>query len=256
MPRLSTVHPAQRRGCRQTAPGILAAMHIETFADASAVAQRTAEVIAAAAREGVRTRGRAVLAFSGGSTPAPMLERLGEMDLRWNATHVIQVDERVVPDGDPDRNWGMITSTLLRGADIPDALLHPMPVTEDDLDEAARSYAQRLQLVCGVPPIADVIHLGIGADGHTASLVPGDRALRVRDRSVAIAGPYQGHRRMTLTYPTINAGRLIVWQVAGAQKAAALRDGLQGAGVPASKVRRHDVVVIATDDAAAQLDGV
>jgi 6-phosphogluconolactonase len=256
MPRPGTVHPAQRHGCGRTAEGILGAMRIETFADDAAVGERTAEVIADAARDGVRTRGRAVLAFSGGSTPVPMLEHLGGMDVRWNATHIIQVDERVAPDGHPDRNWAMITAALLRSADIPDALLHPMPVTEDDLDAAARAYAQRLQLVCGVPPIADVIHLGIGEDGHTASLVPSDPVLRVRDRSVAITGPYQGRRRMTLTYPTINAGRLLVWQITGAQKATAVRDGLQGTGVPASKVRRNDVVVIATREAAAQLDGV
>lgn len=228
-------------------------MRIETYPDADAVAERTAAVIAEAAREGVRMHGRAVLAFSGGSTPAPMLEHLGRTDVPWKATHIVQVDERAVPDGDPDRNWGMITESLLAGADIPPALLHPMPVTADDLDAAARDYAQQLQSVCGVPPIADVVHLGIGPDGHTASLVPGDPALRVRDRWVTTAGPYQGHRRMTMTYPTINAGRLLVWQITGAEKAAAVRQGLQGRGVPASKIRRNDVIVIATRDAAAEL---
>lgn len=228
-------------------------MRIETFEDDDAVAQRTAEVIAAAAREGVRLHGRAVLAFSGGSTPAPMLDRLGRMDLRWNAINVMQVDERVAPDGHPDRNWTMITGSLLEGADIPDALLHPMPVTDDDLDAGAGRYAARLQTVCGVPPIADVVHLGIGEDGHTASLVPGDPVLDVRDRWVSLAGPYQGRRRMTLTYPAINAGRLIVWQVTGAAKAPALRQGLHGSGVPASRVRRRNVHVIASREAAAEL---
>lgn len=228
-------------------------MRIETLPDADAVAQRTAEIIADTAREGIRRHGRAVLAVSGGSTPAPMLELLGRMDVRWSATHVVQVDERVAPDGDEDRNWTMIRRTLLAGADIPEALLHPMPVTADDLEEAAAGYAMRLQTICGVPPIADVVHLGIGEDGHTASLVPDDPALAVRDRWVALAGPYQGHRRMTFTYPTINAGRLIVWQVTGAAKAAALRAGLQGDGVPASRVRRRNVRVVATREAAAEL---
>ena len=228
-------------------------MRIETHPGEDAVAQRTAEVIAEAAREGIRRHGRAVLAFSGGSTPAPMLERLGRMDVRWNATHVLQVDERVAPEGHPDRNWTMVTNSLLAGADIPAALLHPMPVTDDDLEAAAGRYASRLQNVAGVPPIADVVHLGIGEDGHTASLVPGDPVLDVRDRWVAVAGPYQGRMRMTLTYPAINAGRLLVWQITGAEKAAAVRAGLQGTGVPASKVRRRDVVVIATRDAAAEL---
>lgn len=233
--------------------GILAAMRIETFAEEDAVAQRTAEVIAEAARAGTRLHGRAVLAFSGGSTPAPMLERLGRMDVRWNATHIVQADERVAPEGHPDRNWTMITSSLLAGADIPAPLLHPMPVTDDDLGAAAARYASRLQNVAGVPPIADVIHLGIGEDGHTASLVPGDPVLDVRDRWVALAGPYQGRRRMTLTYPAINAGRLLVWQITGAEKAAAVRAGLEGTGVPASKIRRRDVIVVATHEAAAQL---
>jgi 6-phosphogluconolactonase len=229
-------------------------MIIETFADADAVADRTAEVIAAAAREGVRRHGRAVLAFSGGSTPGPMLRRLGQMDVKWNATHIVQVDERVAPDGHPDRNWTMITNNLLAAADIPEALLHPMPVTDDDLEAAAERYARLLMTVSGVPPIADVVHLGIGTDGHTASLVPGDPVLRVRDRWIALTGDYQGRRRMTFTYPTINAGRLVVWQVADGGKAAALREALQGRDVPASKVRRRAVHVIATHAAAAQLD--
>lgn len=230
-------------------------MRIETFEDADAVAERTAEVIADAARAGVRLHGRAVLAFSGGSTPAPMLRLLGAMDVKWNATHIVQVDERVAPDGHPDRNWTMITNNLLETAEIPQALLHPMPVTDDDLQAAADRYARLLTTVSGVPPIADVVHLGVGADGHTASLVPDDPVLRVRNRWIALAGPYQGRRRMTFTYPTINAGRLLVWQVTDADKAAALREGLQGRSVPASKVRRRGVHVIATRAAAAQLNG-
>jgi 6-phosphogluconolactonase len=230
-------------------------MIIETFADADAVAERTAAVIAEAAREGVARHGRAVLAFSGGSTPAAMLQTLGTMDVKWNATHIVQVDERVAPEGHPDRNWTMITNNLLAGADIPQALLHPMPVTDDDLQQAADRYERLLTTVSGVPPIADVVHLGIGADGHTASLVPGDPVLRVRDRWIALAGPYQGRRRMTFTYPTINAARLVVWQVSDGDKAAALREALQGKGVPASRVRRRGVHVIATEAAAARLDG-
>jgi 6-phosphogluconolactonase len=230
-------------------------MIIETFEDADAVAERTAEIIAAAAREGIGRHGRAVLAFSGGSTPAAMLRRLGTLDVKWNATHVVQVDERVAPDGHSDRNWTMITNNLLAGADIPQALLHPMPVTDDDLQVAADRYERLLTTVSGVPPIADVVHLGIGADGHTASLVPDDPVLKVRGRWIALAGPYQGRRRMTFTYPTINAGRLVVWQVSDGDKAAALREALQGKRVPASKVRRRDVHVVATHAAAAQLDG-
>jgi hypothetical protein len=130
-------------------------MIIETFDDAEAVGERTAQVIAAAARDGIGRHGRAVLAFSGGSTPAAMLRRLGAMDVKWNATHVVQVDERVAPDGHPDRNWTMITNNLLAGADIPHALLHPMPVNDEDLRAAAERYERLLTTVSGVPPIAD-----------------------------------------------------------------------------------------------------
>lgn len=228
-------------------------MRIETLNDDAAVAERTAEVIAQAANDAHRRSGRAVLAFSGGSTPAPMLRQLGAMDLNWNATHIVQVDERVAPDGHPDRNWTMITDSLVKTTGISESLLHPMPVTDDDLEAAAERYATLLTRLCGVPPAADVVHLGIGGDGHTASLVPGDPVLEVDDRWVALAGPYQGRQRMSFTYPTINAGGLLVWQVTGADKADALREGLQGTDVPASKVRRTDVWVIATHEAAAHL---
>lgn len=228
-------------------------MQIETFADPDAVARRTAEVIADAAREGEHLHGRSVVAFSGGSTPAPMLEHLAQMPLKWNALRVLQVDERVAPDGHPDRNWTMITERLLDAADVPASHQHPMPVTDDDLDAAAARYARQLTIVAGVPPVADVVHLGVGADGHTASLVPNDPVLKIRQQWVAMTGEYQGRRRMTLTYPAINAARLLVWQVTGADKAGALREALQGRGVPASRIRRHGVHVIATTDAAAQL---
>lgn len=228
-------------------------MQIETFADPDAVARRTAEVIADAAREGEHLHGRSVVAFSGGSTPAPMLEHLAQMPLKWNALRVLQVDERVAPDGHPDRNWTMITERLLDAVDVPASHQHPMPVTDDDLDAAAARYARQLTIVAGVPPVADVVHLGVGTDGHTASLVPNDPVLKIRRQWVAMTGEYQGRRRMTLTYPTINAARLLVWQVTGADKAGALREALQGRGVPASRIRRHGVHVIATTDAAAQL---
>jgi 6-phosphogluconolactonase len=228
-------------------------MQIETFDDADDAARRTAEVVAEAAREGQRLHGRSVLAFSGGSTPAPMLEHLAGMAVKWNATHVLQVDERVAPDGHPDRNWTMITRQLLDPTGIPSSHRHPMPVTDDDLEAAAARYARTLTMVAGVPPIADVVHLGVGADGHTASLIPSDPVLKIRRQWVAMTGEYQGRRRMTLTYPAINAARLVVWQVTGAGKADALREALQGRGVPASKIRRHAVHVIATTDAAAHL---
>lgn len=228
-------------------------MEIETYTTADGVARRTAELIAEAAREGERLHGRSVLAFSGGSTPAPMLAHLATLPCRWNATYVVQVDERVAPDGHPDRNWTMITEHLLDAVDIPRSRLCPMPVTNGDLDAAAMRYERQLQIVAGTPPIADVVHLGIGTDGHTASLIPGDPVLNVRDRWVATSGPYEGRLRMTLTYSAINAARTIVWQVTSAEKAGALREALYGRDVPASKIRRYDVHVVATTEAAALL---
>ena len=229
-------------------------MQIETFDDPAEVARRTAEIIAAAAAEGTRRRGRSLLAFSGGSTPAAMLGELGALPLDWSTVHVLQVDERVAPDGHPDRNWTMVRERLLAAVDVPASQQHPMPVTEDDLVAAAARYARVLTTVAGVPPAIDVVHLGVGGDGHTASLVPGDPVLDLRQQWVGVTGAYQGRRRMTLTYPAINAARLLVWQVAGADKADALRAALQGSGVPASRVRRERVHVVATSDAAAGLD--
>lgn len=228
-------------------------MEIEVYKDADGVARRTAELIAEAAQEGQRLHGRSVLAFSGGSTPAPMLAHLATLPCKWNATYIVQVDERVAPDGHPDRNWTMITENLLDKADIPQSRQFPMPVTDDDVDAAAMRYERQLQIVAGTPPIADVVHLGIGADGHTASLLPGDPVLKVRDRWVATSGPFEGRRRMTLTYTAINAARRIVWQVTSAEKAGALREALYGSDVPASKIRRYDTYVIATTEAASLL---
>lgn len=236
-------------------------LRIEVLDDDDAVAERAAAVIADTAIDSQRRHGRATLAFSGGSTPAPMLRALAGHDLAWSATHVVQVDERVAPDGHADRNWTMIGEHLLSRVDIPASLQHPMPVTDHDgaervadgLVASAHSYGQLLTMIAGAPPTIDVVHLGVGADGHTASLVPDDPVLGVTDRFVAVAGPYQGRRRMTLTYPAINGARRIVWQVTGRDKAPALRAALQGSGVPASRVRRRDAVAIVTREAAAQL---
>lgn len=153
---------------------------------------------------------RVSLALSGGSTPLRALKRLARADLDWTRVDIYQVDERVAPAGDSSRNLVGLSTALL---DHVPASLHPMPVEAADLDLAAAQYAADL------PEALDVVHLGIGDDGHTASLVPGDPVLDVIDRQVAMTQPYRGHRRMTLTFPALERAEAVLWIVAGANKA-------------------------------------
>jgi 6-phosphogluconolactonase len=195
--------------------------------DALAACTSAADVIVSALAHALETRGRASLAVSGGSTPGPMFDRLADSDLDWGRIDVFQVDERVAPDGDAARNVVGLREHL--GVDLlPDRRLHPMPVGLG-ADAAAPAYAATLRSVLGDPAVLDVVHLGLGDDGHTASLVPGDAALGVRDHDVAATGTFRGHRRVTLTYPALCRARLVVWLVVGADKAGALDSLLTGA---------------------------
>ena len=177
-----------------------------------------------------------------------LLERLSASDVDWSSVHVFQVDERVAPDEHPDRNLTLIER------DLPDAAtMHAMPVTDRDVDAAAARYERELVSVCGKPPVLDVVHLGLGPDGHTASLLPGEPVLDVRDRAVAVTGEAAGYRRMTLTYPALDAARLIVFVVSGAEKADALARVLDGdESAPAARLRARDVRTIADTAAAPQ----
>ncbi len=213
-------------------------MQIETLSDDAAVAQRAAAFIAERAAEAVRTRGMFTLAVSGGRTPWAMLRALAALPLPWAQLQLFQVDERVAPDGDSVRNLTNIQASLLAQAPLPAANLHAMPVTATDLDAAAQAYAATLQRVCGMPTVLDLVHLGLGSDGHTASLVPGDAALQVAAADVTLAGPYQGHRRMTLSYPVLNRARAVLWLATGTDKremVARLRAGDKG--IPAGRVQ-------------------
>ena len=226
-------------------------MQIEVMDTAESVAQRAAAIIAEETRAAVNSRGRFVIAVSGGRTPWLMLRELAQADVPWRAVDIVQVDERVAPPGDPDRNLTHLRESL-DCAPIPSGQIHQMPVESADLEAAATAYATILQQIAGAPPVLDLVHLGLGPDGHTASLVPNDPVLAIEDADVAVVGVYQGRRRMTLTYPIINRSRRVLWVVTGREKTPALRRLLDGdASIPAGRVRRESALVIA-DRAAAQ----
>lgn len=227
---------------------------IQVLADADAVAREAAKLIAAEARSAVAARGRFIVAVSGGRTPWQMLRALADEDVPWTAVHVVQVDERIAPAGDPERNLTHLRQSLLEHAPLPPEHIHAMPVEQADLEAAARSYAHTLAEIASTPPLLDLAHLGLGPDGHTASLVPQDPVLDVTDQDVALTGIYQERRRMTLTYPALNRSRRILWVVTGAEKAemlARLRDG--DVSIPAGRICREQAWVLADRPAAAAL---
>jgi 6-phosphogluconolactonase len=230
-------------------------MEIKVLASDEAVAREGAAIIAAEARAAVAARGRFVLAVSGGHTPWLMLRDLAGEDVPWNRVYVAQVDERVAPTGHPDRNLTHLRESLLDHAPLRAEQICAMPVEASDLEAAASRYAQTLRVIAGSPPVFDLVHLGLGPDGHTASLVPGDPVLEVTDADVALTRVYQGRRRMTLTYPMINRSRRILWLVTGNDKVGMLmrlRDGDRS--IPAGRVGRDNAIVIADSAAAGQLE--
>ncbi len=199
---------------------------LEVHADPSAAARRVAGLIAKRMRAGGAT-----VALSRG---AELLARLADEDVPWSQASVYQVDERVAPWGHEERN---LTQLL---AKLPADVVRPMPVEDSDLDLAAERYADEL------PEAFDLVHLGLGPDGHTASLVPGDPVLDIRDRLVAVTGGYQRRRRMTLTYPVLEAAREIVWLVTGEAKRKALAQLLaRDTSIPAARVVNSSQLVVA-----------
>ena len=219
-------------------------MELEVLADPDSVAARGAAFVAEVAREAIGARGGFAFAVSGGRTPWAMFEVLAGEDLPWGDVGIWQVDERIAPDGDPDRNLTGLEPLL-----PPGGTLHPMPVTDPDLDAAASRYAASL------PSVFDLVHLGMGDDGHTASLVPGDPGLEVTDRDVAVTGEYRGRRRMTLTFPPLARARRVLWLVTGRDKAAMLPGLLRGdPSIPAGRVAAAAQLVVADASAAAELD--
>ena len=219
-------------------------MHIEICPDPAATAQRGAEIIASAASAAVAERGRFILAVSGGHTPWAMLGALATLDAPWQAMHILQIDERIAPAGDPARNIEYIRRSL-QAAPLAASQIHAMPVNAGDTALAARQYAELLASLAGSPPVIDFAHLGLGPDGHTASLIPGDPVLASTE-PVALSGSYQGWLRMTLTYPVLNAARRILWLVTGAAKSAmGARLMAADASLPAGRVRQERALILA-----------
>jgi 6-phosphogluconolactonase len=229
-------------------------VRIDVLVDVDAVARAGALFTAGEARGAVAARGRFIMAVSGGRTPWTMLRALADQDVPWSGVHVVQVDERVAPAGHPDRNLTHLQESLLAHCPLRPDQVHAMPVESTDVKAASAEYAATLQKIAGSPAVLDLAHLGLGPDGHTASLMPGDPVLEVTDADVALTGPYQGRRRMTLTYPMLNRARRIVWLVTGREKAEMLaRLSETDRSIPAGRVRQQQAVVLADQEAASQL---
>ena len=206
-----------------------------------------AEAIAEGLRSAIEARDAATLAVSGGSTAPPMLTALAADDLDWSKVTVFQVDERIAPDGDPDRNAGQLV-------DLPDAAtVHPMPVTDDDPDAAADRYGELL------PEVLDVVHLGLGGDGHTASWPPAphpDESVVDRPGDVATVADFNGRDRMTLLPSVVNRARRRVVLTTGDEKASAVQRWLEtDSGLPAGRVSPEGTVVVLDAAAASDLEG-
>ena len=220
--------------------------------DPEEAARCAAAELARACGSAIAERGTAHLALSGGRSPRRMLEHLAAAPLAWTSVVVAQVDERCVPRGDPRRNLAMLHAVLVESGPLSQANLLAMPVESDDLDGAAVEYGTLLVARLGAAGRFDVVQLGLGEDGHTASLVPADPVLDVADRDVAITRAYQGTRRMTLTYRVLQRARERLWLVTGSGKRPALAELLDGTGnSPAVRVTREDSVVVADRAAAA-----
>lgn len=228
-------------------------MKIEVLLTSEAVAQKAAQYIASEARAAAAARDRFVIAVSGGHTPWVMLRALANEAVPWKKMHVVQVDERVAPAGDADRNLTHLRESLLEHAPLPPENIHPMPVEASDLEAAAKQYAATLTQLAGSPPVLDLAHLGMGPDGHTASLLPEDPVLNVTNTDVAITGVYMGRRRMTLTYPILNRSRRILFLVTGKEKVDMLPKLLAAdSSIPSGRIRQDHVLILADREAAAR----
>lgn len=232
-------------------------MNVEILADGEALAERAVEVLLAAAAVAIDERGLFVWAVSGGTTPRRMLELLSERsELDWSRTHLFQVDERLAPDGDPDRNATMLDQALLTDGFVElnkPAGLWLMPVTAEDPVLAAAEYARSLDAIAGSPVVFDLIQLGLGSDGHTASLIPGDPILDVEEVDVALTGEYQGRRRMSLTWPVLDRAKELLWVIGGASKRQTVEQFLDNdPAIPATLPTQARATVLLDADASGE----
>jgi 6-phosphogluconolactonase len=230
-----------------------AELAVEVLPDPDAVAARGAELLASYLVEDA-ARGGATIAVSGGRTPQNVFERLAQLQLPWDRISVFQVDERIAPANHADRNRTQAAAAFRAPIEHHPESFRWMPVEERDIDAAARRYADALRAAAGSPPALGTVHLGLGADGHTASLFPGSPLVAERKRDVVVTEPHLGRQRMTLTLRVLNRARRILWLVTGADKRTALAGLVAGdARVVGSRVRRDGALVLADAEAAADL---
>jgi 6-phosphogluconolactonase len=229
-------------------------MEINVFLNSDEVASQAARLIAKLIRENIAKKGFFTFAVSGGRTPWEMVKVLAQENLPWEKVYLFQVDERVVPDGHPDRNLTQLFNAIQGSKLVTRLNIFPMQVTAENLPMACEEYAQHLAEITKSGKL-DLIHLGMGSDGHTASLIPGDAVCDIQDRDVAMtAAPYQGRDRMTLTYPAINRAEKILWIATGAEKSSMLQRLLEADhGIPAGKISRDQALVFADQEAAKDL---
>jgi len=225
-------------------------MEIEILDNSDMVAQKAASIIACEAHKAIALRGRFIIAVSGGRTPWKMLRALADEDVPWEGMHILQVDERLAPEGHPDRNMTHLRESLQVHTPLLPERIHAMQVEEKDPEAAAASYALTIREIAGSPIIIDLIHLGLGPDGHTASLIPGDPVLDVLDRDVATTQVFQGRRRLTLTFPIINRARKILWLITGSEKSEMLKRLLENdLSIPAGRISQAQAMVLADKEA-------
>ncbi|MGH8980151.1 MAG: 6-phosphogluconolactonase [Acidimicrobiales bacterium] len=215
---------------------------LRVFDDLDSLSETAASYVARVVCEAVESDGECHVAVSGGRSPWGTFSRLAQLDMPWDRTVVWQVDERVAPAEDPDRNLVHLREALGDEA----AEIRPMPVEDTDVEMAARRYGAAL------PARFHLVHLGLGPDGHTASLVPDDEVLEVDDRPVAMTSTaYEGRRRMTLTYPALARAEQLLWIVSGQDKRTPLAKLLAAdPSIPAGRVEATASLVMA-DRAAA-----